>query len=631
MKFSKTIAKALTLSAVAAPALFAATAFQNQVGFLTNGQKQMAVIDAAGKDVVFKDAEGNTVLTVTAPETIPWEPAGDTAASLVDFTELKTAGTYQAFVGDDSIGHPINIADNALEDVTKGALKFFYFQRSSTELTEEFAGKYARAAGHPDTAVKYHASTGITDTAATFNGSKGWYDAGDYGKYVVNSGITVYTLLQLYQQNKEYFKDLNLNIPESENEIPDILDEIKWNLDWMLTMQDTDGGVFHKLTTLKFAGTVMPEKATAQRYAIGKAQEATWYFAAVMALASEIYQPYDEEFSKKCIEAAEAAYRWGVANELTYYEQPSGVTTGSYTGAAEWPARLWSLIEMYRVSGEKHLLEASKKWAITLKMKGVQNWQNTYMLGLYTIATNPDLFEKDMVDSAKTVIFSMADDYVKSMDKSGYGLPLIRSDFYWGSNGIAANKGMVLIHAYILSQEEKYLNAATSILDYILGRNPLDVSYLTGFGVNPTMNPHHRPSQADTVVAPVPGMVAGGPNASATDCAKKYTNENAVAKSYYDNSCSYATNEVAINWNAPFAYLVGSIQAIAATGKTYDVTEKPLARYEIASIPFASSNLRRAQFQEGQRLVVRGQAVQVELKDRNGGKRYFNLKGKQVR
>lgn len=631
MKFSKTIAKALTLSAVAAPALFAATAFQNQVGFLTNGQKQMAVIDAAGKDVVFKDAEGNTVLTVTAPETIPWEPAGDTAASLVDFTELKTAGTYQAFVGDDSIGHPINIADNALEDVTKGALKFFYFQRASTELTEEFAGKYARAAGHPDTAVKYHSSTGITDTEATFNGSKGWYDAGDYGKYIVNSGISTYTLLQLYQHNKEYFNKLNLNIPESENDIPDILDEIKWNLDWMLTMQDTDGGVFHKLTTLKFAGTVMPAKATAQRYAIGKAQEATWNFAAVMALASEIYQPYDEEFAKKCIVAAEAAYRWAFANSLSYYVQPSDVSTGSYTGAAEWTTRLWSLIEMYRLSGEEHLLKALKEWPISHKKASLQSWQNNYMLGIFSLATNPDLFEKDMVDTAKSIITTMADEYVSSLENNGYGVPLIRDDFYWGSNGVASNKGMILIHAYILTQDEKYLNAANGIVDYILGRNPLDKSYLTGFGINPTMNPHHRPSQADTVSAPVPGMIAGGPNASATDCAKAYKNSNAVAKSYYDNSCSYATNEVAINWNAPFAYLVGSIQAIASTGKSYDVTTKPVARYEITSIPFASSNLRRVQFQESQRLVVRGQAVQVELKDRNGTKRYFNLKGKQIR
>lgn len=263
-KIHSALASALAVTAFTATGLFAATAYQNQVGYFTKGQKQMAVIGAEDKEISFKDSDGNEVLKVTAPKAETWLPAGDTAASLVDFSEIQTAGTYQAFIGDEKIGHPIIIADDALEDAAKASLKFFYFQRASIELTEEYAGIYARAAGHPDTAVKYHSSTGITNSDSTFNGAKGWYDAGDYGKYIVNSGISTYTLLQLYQQNKEYFDKLNLNIPESKNTVPDILDEIRWNLEWMLTMQDpTDGGVFHKLTTLKFSGTVMPEKDVA--------------------------------------------------------------------------------------------------------------------------------------------------------------------------------------------------------------------------------------------------------------------------------------------------------------------------------------------------------------------------------
>ena len=180
----------LIVTAYAASTIFAATVYQNQVGFLTNGLKQIAVIDGAGKDVVFKDSAGTAALTVTAPEAQAWEPAGK-SASLVDFSELKTPGTYKIYIGDEEVGHPVVISDNAYEGVTKGALKFFYFQRASTALEEEYAGIYARAAGHPDTAVRYHASTGHeTSLDSTFNGAKGWYDAGDYGKYIVNSGIT---------------------------------------------------------------------------------------------------------------------------------------------------------------------------------------------------------------------------------------------------------------------------------------------------------------------------------------------------------------------------------------------------------------------------------------------------------
>lgn len=631
MEISKLFTSVLTLSALGASSIFAATAYQNQVGFITKSQKQMAVVGAEGKEIVFKTSSGNEVLKVTAPAAETWIPAGDTAASLIDFSEIQTEGVYQAYIGDEPIGHPITIADNALEEAAKASLKFFYFQRASMELTEEYAGAYARAAGHPDTSVKYHASTGKTDTDATFNGSKGWYDAGDYGKYIVNSGISTYTLLQLYQHNKEYFKTLDLNIPESKNDVPDILDEIRWNLEWMLTMQDDDGGVFHKLTTKQFAGSVMPIKATAQRFAIGKGVEATWNFAAVMTLASEIYKPYDKDFAEKCIEKAQKAYVWALANPGAVYKQPSDVGTGSYTGALAWTGRLWTSVEMYRVSGDTVMLNGIKDIPINQKKASLQSWQNSYMLGIFTIATNPDIFNAEMVDSAKAIITSMADGYVKSLTNNGYGVALAKGDFYWGSNGVASNKAMVLMHAYILTKDEKYLNAALGIVDYVLGRNPLDKSYLTGFGVNPVMSPHHRPSQADGIEAPVPGMIAGGPNADATDCAKKYNNKNAVATSYYDNSCSYATNEVAINWNAPFAYVIGSIQAIASTGSAYDVKTPTEATYKLTSIPAAKNRIRVAPQAASKKLVLRGQKVQIEITDRNGVKSYVNLGGRRVR
>ena len=598
MEFRKILPPMLAITALSASSLFAATAYHNQVGFLTKAQKQMAVVGAA---------------------------------SLVDFSEIQTEGKYQAYIDDEPIGHPITIGDKALEEAAKASIKFFYFQRASTALEEEYAGIYARAAGHLDTAVKYHPSTGKTDTEATFNGSKGWYDAGDYGKYIVNSGISTYTLLQLYQQNKEYYDTLKLNIPESSNEVPDLLDEIRWNLDWMLTMQDDDGGVFHKLTTKQFAGTIMPAKATAQRFAIGKGIEASWDFAGVVALASEIYKPYDPEFAQKCIDAAQKARNWALTHPYDIYEQPRDVSTGSYTGSVEWASRLWASIEMYRVSGDTSVVSIIKSLPINNKKAVLQSWQNNYMLGIFTIATNPDAFEAEMVDSATSIITTMADSYIKSLDNNGYGVALAKGDFYWGSNGVAANKGMILIHAYILTKEEKYLNAAQSIVDYILGRNPLDKSYLTGYGVNPTMNPHHRPSQADGIDAPVPGMIAGGPNASATDCAKKYNDANAVARSYYDNSCSYATNEVAINWNAPFAYVIGSLQAIAATGKSYDIKTPVSAKYELTSIPAARNRIKVAPQASSKRLVLRGKKVQVEYTDKNGIKSYFSIGGKKVR
>lgn len=626
---------ALLASAVATPALFAATAYHNQVGFLTNGPKQMAVLGAEGKDVVFKDTTTKEeVLTIKAPEAKEWKPAEDTA-SLVDFSELKTPGVYQAYVGDEAIGHPITIGDNALEPAAKGAIKFYYFQRSSTALEEEYAGVYARGMGHPDTAVRYHSSTGVEATEGaeirTFNGAKGWYDAGDYGKYIVNSGISTYTLLQLYQHNKAYFDTLTWNIPESKNDVPDLLDEIRWNLEWMLTMQDEDGGVFHKLTTKSFAGMVLPEKATGVRFAIGKSITATWDFVGVLSLASEIYKPFDAEFAEKCVKAAVRAHDWAIANPYAFYEQPKDVGTGSYEDANAVDEQIWGSAELYRVTKNEDVLKSFHQYKLTKARRTLPGWATVYGLAGYTVATNPDIFPAEDVDSAKALIMSLADQYIEQID-NGYGLAIVDGDFYWGSNAVIGNKGIMLLHAYLLTKEQKYLDAAYGIADYILGRNPLDISYMTGYGVNVPMNPHHRPSQGDTVKAPVPGMIVGGANKQADDASiKKYIANNNItanAKKYVDNVGSYSSNEVAINWNAPVAYLLGTLQAMAVTGKTYDITEKPLTTYEITPI-FAQAKLQLKPV-AGVRKIIRNNAVQIERTTANGEKLYFDLKGHRV-
>lgn len=621
------IARLFFVVSAISSATLAASAYHNQVGYPTKAPKYIAVVGAEGKDIVFKDSEKQTVLTVKAPEAAYWKPANENA-SLVDFSELQTPGTYLAYLGDSAISHPIIISDKALEDATIASLRWFYYQRASLELTEEFAGKYARPMGHPDTAAKYHTLLG-KELNATFASPKGWYDAGDYGKYIVNSGISTYTLLQLYQHNKEYFKKLSLNIPESNNDVPDILDEIRWNLEWMLTMQDEDGGVFHKLTTKQFCGTVMPDRDTKPRFAIGKSITATWDFVGVLALAADIYKTYDAEFSEKMAKAAGKAYWWAKEHPYDFFEQPSDIGTGSYEDGNAVDEQIWATAEMYRITKNDSILKDMRQFALNKSRWKLHGWQTVYAMAAFTIATNPDIFEKADVDSAENLIFALADDYVGSLEENGYGVAMTEGDFYWGSNSVAANKGIVLLHAYILTKENKYLNAAIGILDYLLGRNPLDVSYLTGFGTNQVYHPHHRPSQADTVEAPVPGMLVGGPNKSANDCAKSHIDKEAVARSFYDNSCSYATNEVAINWNAPFAYLAGSLHAILSEGTVYDIHSKA-EKFDINSIPSGKPNLNKMPA-EGARMIFRDGMVQLEKTTRSGEKLYFNLNGNRIK
>ena len=265
----------------------AATAYINQVGYRTSDIKELTLFEGSG-DVEFINENGEVAYTATPMTVSVWSPSGQTVQR-VDFSELKTPGTYSIKVGGTTLRSDLKILDNTYEDLVKASIKFFYYQRASMALEEQYAGQWKRSAGHMDTQVRLHSSTG---TSGTISSPKGWYDAGDYGKYIVNSGISTYTLLSLYEHFPAYFDQLKWNIPADGN-LPDLLAEIKYNLDWMLTMQADDGGVYHKLTTLNFSGMVMPNEDNAARYAIGKGTAATLDFAAVMATAARVYKAFD--------------------------------------------------------------------------------------------------------------------------------------------------------------------------------------------------------------------------------------------------------------------------------------------------------------------------------------------------
>ena len=216
-------------------ASFAATAFINQVGYRVGDTKEFALVDGNGS-VEIVDASGAAVLTVTPKSASRWEPSNQNV-QLVDFSELNTPGTYSIKVGGQQLRQDLKIAANTYEEVAKASLKWYYYQRASMALEETYAGQWKRAAGHTNGNVQLHSSTG---ESGSINSTKGWYDAGDYGRYIVNSGVTTYTLLSLFEHYPDYFKTLKWNIP-AEGTLPDLLAEIKWNLDWMLTMQASDG------------------------------------------------------------------------------------------------------------------------------------------------------------------------------------------------------------------------------------------------------------------------------------------------------------------------------------------------------------------------------------------------------
>ena len=536
-----------------ATASSAATAYINQVGYRTGDAKEFALVDGSG-NVEIVDAAGQTVLTATPSAATSWAPSGQNV-QLVNFSDLKTPGTYSIKVGGQVLRSDLKIADQTYEDITKASLKWYYYQRASMALEEQYAGKWKRDAGHTNPSVQLHSSTGAS---GTINSTKGWYDAGDYGRYIVNSGITTYTLLSLYEHFPNYFNTLKWNIP-AEGSLPDLLAEIKYNLDWMLTMQAVDGGVYHKLTSLGFPGDVMPAKDIDPLYVIGKSTAATFDFAAVMAVASRVYKTFDATYAAQCLEAAKKAYAWGLANpSQNFLANPAGVSTGTYENDDPSDEKLFAGTELYISTGD-----ASYKVAGTSQY--VSWWGGMDGVATYGKATHAAEFGAE-ADEAKQKILKTADDFV-SRAQTGFGVVMKASDFEWGSNAVAANQGVWLMHAYYLTGEKSYYETAVKVLDYLLGKNPLDMSFLTGFGTKSPKMPHHRPSTADGVAEPIPGMLVGGPQPGGEDIGTETWNcqdyrTGMPATSYTDQRCSYATNEVAINWNAPFAYLAGAIEAL---------------------------------------------------------------------
>lgn len=597
---------AITLSLAAAAS--AATAYINQVGYRTGDTKEFALVDGSGT-VEIVDGSGTTVLTATPSAASNWAPSGQ-SVQLVDFSDLKTPGTYSIKVGGQVVRNDLKIADSPFEDVTKASLKWYYYQRASMALEETYAGQWKRAAGHTNETAQLHKSAG----SGSLQSSKGWYDAGDYGRYIVNSGITTYTLLSLYEHFPDYFKTLKWNIPADGN-LPDLLAEIKYNLDWMLTMQASDGAVYHKLTTLQFPGDVMPNKDTEQLYVIGKGTAATFDFAAVMAVAARVYRPFDASYADKCLEAAKKAYAWGAQNPNVKFNNPSDVGTGSYADGSLGDEKDFAGTELFVTTGDASYKTSGAS-------HNLPGWADVSGLATYGKATHATEFG-NVAQVAKDTLLSVADDF-EARSTTGFGVVMGDNDFYWGSNSVAGNQGVWLLHAYYLTGDKKYYVAATKALDYLLGKNPLDMSFLTGYGTKSPMMPHHRPSTADGVKDPVPGMIVGGPQPGGEDIGSqtwecKDYRTGKPATSYTDNRCSYATNEVAINWNAPFAYLAGAIEAINA-GYAPSFAVEGVARTAIRP-----AMARKVRAEQGPKLRFGDQKLYVEMGDKR-----FDLRGHRL-
>jgi len=265
--------------------------------------------------------------------------------------------------------------------------------------------------------------------------------------------------------------------------------------------------------------------------------------------------------------AALAAWRWARQHPDSLYEQnrinsatTPQIQTGTYGDRRVDDERRWAAAELFLTTKQDSFLVAAPPTA--RDSVDVPSWGSVGTLALVSLAEHRRTSPARAYDSAITDrLLGLARSLRAVADTTAYGVAMgARSDFTWGSNAVAANQGLVLVQAYRLTRDTSFLRVAVANLDYLVGRNPTGYSYVTGIGTKTPMFPHHRPSAADTVVAPVPGLLVGGPNPSQQDRCAGYPSS-LPALSYIDAQCSYASNEIAINWNASIAYLSAAIDA----------------------------------------------------------------------
>lgn len=531
----------------------------SQIGYLPLGRKLATVRDAKDGDFrVRSTASHRVVLKGSLGHPINDAASGETVR-IADLSAVRSEGMYRLETAD-GVSAQFLVGPQAYKDALRLAMRGFYGQRCGCAV--DLGGGYMHPACHSTGA--YHATSGRSGALANHGG---WHDAGDYGRYMVNSGISTGTLLWAWELYPQALNALSLNIPESGGKVPDHLAEVRWNLEWMLSLQDEDGGVWHKQTSEHFCAFIMPQADTLTSYVIGtgsapyKSTCATGDFAAVMAIASRCYAACDADFSQQCLVAARKAWAWATAHPEVVFHNPSSISTGDYGDAHCADEIAWASAELWRTTGEAKYEQA---FLATLPASGSTfeisepTWSDVLSMACWTYALADRTGDAAVKARIREATMRSAATFTSRSAKNGYGNTMAPADYVWGSNGTAGNQSLLLWIANHFHADKAAQEAALSNLHYMVGRNCHGVSWVTQLGSRPFEHPHHRPSASDGIAAPWPGLLSGGPNGRGGDAVADKLPKQPPMKMWVDDERAYSLNEIAINWNAPLVFLLAA-------------------------------------------------------------------------
>lgn len=528
----------------------------NGVGMLEKREKRAVFMSDGSADFqVIEVASGQAVYSGTAvgPQT-----ARDTEQTvyLADFSDLKKPGHYYVQTNSGKKSSEFEIGSKALESALDAAMLGMYGQRCGVDIDYQYNGaRYAHRECHLD-----EASLVDVGEAGTREDHGGWHDAGDYGKYVVNGAFAVAFLVAAYEHFPEYLRNREFAMPESGDATPDILDEARVELEWILKTQLDDGSFSHKVTARNFEPEVMPERDRQARFFYSPSTAATGDAVGALAQAARVFQEFDEEFAETCLRAAQKgqAFLDEHPMQMNSIQDPSG--TGMYTSDDVTP-RIWALAELWATTLEPgYLLDLENR----IKSEAFDfefDWSRPKNLGLAAyLRTTSDARNPEIVARLTATLASTAQNLYAGSQKDVYGRA--SESYYWGTNGIVCRTAFNLALANELFGHTDFLDAMSLQVGHMFGLNGFGRSYVTQVGPNPAISPHHRPSQADAAGDPWPGLLIGGPHDQGSE--ERGTSNVVAALDWQDKASNYFHNEIAINWNTALIY------ALVATLATKD-------------------------------------------------------------
>ncbi|MBE1488784.1 glycoside hydrolase family 9 protein [Plantactinospora soyae] len=569
----------------------------NQVGYLPAGPKNATIVTESTTPLGWelKSAAGAVVASgQSTPRGV--DAASDQNTHSVDFSGYRTPGSGYTLSADGETSHPFDISTDVWKQLRSDSLQFFYIQRSGIAIDGALVGaEYARPAGHLDVApnrgdTDVPCQPGVCDYRLDVRG--GWYDAGDHGKYVVNGGIATYQLLNAFERTKTAptggggaaLGDGTLRLPERANQVPDILDEARWELEFLLRMQvpagqPLAGMAHHKIHDRNWTGLpLQPEDDPELRELHPPSTAATLNLAATAAQCARLYAPYDAAFATRCRTAATTAYAAAKANPTRYADPLDGNGGGSYSDGDVTDEFYWAAAELYLSTGTQSYLDdlTASAHHTDDEVFGANGfgWGSTAALGRLDLATVPSGLPVAERDRLRASVVTAADGYLATAQGQAYGLPMpgAPGSYFWGANSNIINNAVVLATAFDLTGQAKYRDGAVQGMDYIFGRNALNQSYVTGWGENASENQHSRifGNQYDeSLPNPPAGSIAGGANASLDDPFAEQLLEGCAPQfCYVDDIASYATNEVAVNWNSALAWIASFLADQGGAGTT---------------------------------------------------------------